>query len=307
MAQYAIARVAKLKTTNAIKAVSNHNHRHGKTENANENEANKILLGSTNALNDWQQRIDADGIQIRNKNTVRALEVLLTVSPSIGKAMLKNEKALNTWIDDEMRFLKKEYGSKNVVNAILHLDETTPHIHAVVVPEFENKLNAKHFTGGKKAMADFQTRHFENFSPMLKKPLSRGKKFSKAKHESMAELYNKKNGPVNFQQLTEKAIFFETENATLRSENETLKTRNKELLSKNIELADRERMAADPTLKSAEQIESARIKEMAEKANAEAVKKLSRMEKAKARATPVSQIQGSRMAAPKPAAPSFSR
>jgi hypothetical protein len=41
---------------------------------------------------------------------------------------------LNDWCDDNINWLKQTFGAKNLVSAVLHLDEKTPHIHATVVP-----------------------------------------------------------------------------------------------------------------------------------------------------------------------------
>jgi len=33
-----------------------------------------------------------------------------------------------------LEWLKKTYGKENIVSAVLHMDETTPHIHATMIP-----------------------------------------------------------------------------------------------------------------------------------------------------------------------------
>ncbi|KAA6330574.1 Plasmid recombination enzyme [termite gut metagenome] len=47
---------------------------------------------------------------------------------------IHNEGKLDDWCRDNIDWLKKTYGEENVVAATLHMDETTPHIHASVVP-----------------------------------------------------------------------------------------------------------------------------------------------------------------------------
>ncbi|KAA6321285.1 Plasmid recombination enzyme [termite gut metagenome] len=46
---------------------------------------------------------------------------------------IQNEGKLDDWCRDNIDWLKKTYGEENVVAATLHMDETTPHIHASVV------------------------------------------------------------------------------------------------------------------------------------------------------------------------------
>ncbi|OJV38818.1 MAG: mobilization protein [Bacteroidia bacterium 43-41] len=67
------------------------------------------------------------------KNQVRAIRVLLTGSPDEMK-QIESEGKLDDWCDDNLHWLRKTYGVENIVSAVLHLDETTPHIHATLVP-----------------------------------------------------------------------------------------------------------------------------------------------------------------------------
>jgi len=41
---------------------------------------------------------------------------------------------LDDWCEDNLEWLKKTYGKENIVSAVLHMDETTPHIHATMIP-----------------------------------------------------------------------------------------------------------------------------------------------------------------------------
>jgi hypothetical protein len=41
---------------------------------------------------------------------------------------------LDDWCEDNIKWLQGTFGKKDVVSAVLHLDEKTPHIHATVVP-----------------------------------------------------------------------------------------------------------------------------------------------------------------------------
>ena len=45
-----------------------------------------------------------------------------------------NAGQLDAWCKDSCGWLQKTFGKENVVSAVLHLDEKTPHIHATVVP-----------------------------------------------------------------------------------------------------------------------------------------------------------------------------
>ncbi len=41
---------------------------------------------------------------------------------------------LDEWCDDNLKWLRDTFGKENIVSAVLHMDETTPHIHATIIP-----------------------------------------------------------------------------------------------------------------------------------------------------------------------------
>lgn len=47
---------------------------------------------------------------------------------------LEAEGKLDEWIEATLEWFRKEFGEENVVSAVLHMDETTPHLHITVVP-----------------------------------------------------------------------------------------------------------------------------------------------------------------------------
>ena len=55
---------------------------------------------------------------------------------------------LDEWCQDKLDWLRKTYGADNVVSAVLHMDEETPHIHATIVPivQTERKKQKKEQT-----------------------------------------------------------------------------------------------------------------------------------------------------------------
>ena len=55
-------------------------------------------------------------------------------STSEDMKRIQDEGKLDEWCQDNMNYLKKTFGEENLVAATLHLDETTPHIHASVIP-----------------------------------------------------------------------------------------------------------------------------------------------------------------------------
>lgn len=81
-----------------------------------------------------QHRLDTAGLTRKiGKNQVRAIRVLLTGSPQDMKLIGQNGR-LDEWCDDNLKWLRETFGKENIVSAVLHMDETTPHIHATLVP-----------------------------------------------------------------------------------------------------------------------------------------------------------------------------
>ena len=50
---------------------------------------------------------------------------------------------LDEWCRDSVEWMKRTYGSENVVSAVLHMDEETPHIHATLIPIVQTERRKK--------------------------------------------------------------------------------------------------------------------------------------------------------------------
>ena len=66
-------------------------------------------------------------------NQVRAIRVLLTGTHE-DMERITQEGRLDEWCEDNLRYLSETFGRENIVSAVLHRDEQTPHIHATLVP-----------------------------------------------------------------------------------------------------------------------------------------------------------------------------
>ena len=90
--------------------------------------------GVTNRTEAIQHRLDNAGLERKiGKNQVRALRVVMSGSPEDMKR-IRQAGQLDAWAKDSCGWLQKTFGKENVVSAVLHMDEKTPHIHATVVP-----------------------------------------------------------------------------------------------------------------------------------------------------------------------------
>lgn len=65
------------------------------------------------------------------KNAVQVVELLLTASP---EAFTK-DFPLDRWAQAQIDWLHEKFGKGNLLEAVLHLDESSPHVHALVFPQ----------------------------------------------------------------------------------------------------------------------------------------------------------------------------
>ena len=196
---HAIARIAKLKAGN-INSSELHVNRERETPNANKNITNIRFIGEGDRrrLNEVvRERI---GEQTIRKNAVLCVEMLLTASPEYfrpedpSRAGYYEPEKLESWQQAVKGWLDSEYGDR-IVRAELHLDESTPHIHAYFVPLDERgKLNCRGIFGGRQKLSQFQDSYAQAMSPL---GLERGIKGSKAKHTKVKQYYAAVNSSAN--------------------------------------------------------------------------------------------------------------
>lgn len=199
---FAILRVEKIKTQGAIASIGKHNERERETPNADYNitPENKTLVGddSLSYLQAWQEK--TKDLKIRS-NAVLALEVVLTYSP---EAKIQQSQNFEAWQAKNIQFLKDTFGEDNILKAKLHIDETTPHIHAVIVPiDDKGKLNARAFTGGREKLRDMQTNYAEY---MQEFNLNRGIENSRAEHIPLKKFYGAMQDATKTQDITAKEV-----------------------------------------------------------------------------------------------------
>jgi hypothetical protein len=207
---FAILRVAKLTTGGNIGGLNSHITRTMDVPNADPDLAhlNSRPVGSDDLWHDVKQRIDQSGVKQR-KNAVLAVEHLITASPETfgfevketegKKGLYGNVKAWENFEAAAKKWLINRYGQENLVNFTVHHDESTPHIHAVVVPILDGKLNCRAYLGGREKLSKMQTEFAQAVEHI---GLQRGIKGSKAKHMEAKQF----NGIVEESKKAIKAI-----------------------------------------------------------------------------------------------------
>ncbi len=101
-----------------------------------------------------QKRIEAAGCRTR-KDSVRFVDTLVTASPEFFTG--KSRAELKEFFTHAAQFLIDRIGRDNLISAVVHMDEKTPHMHLVFVPLTEDKrLCAKEIIGNRKKLVQWQ-------------------------------------------------------------------------------------------------------------------------------------------------------
>ncbi|WP_080937294.1 MobV family relaxase [Burkholderia plantarii] len=204
--QYAILRTKKLKSKSKLTAVAEHNLRLRTQENidADRSHLNQILynpLGidrndATSFQRKLSERYSDLGVKIKTENTL-AFEYVATASPKFFEG--KSTEQIGKWAYHQVEFMRKEFGDR-LQFAILHLDETTPHIHFLVSTEHKSVKKYKNRYGAceketwslnsEKINPEYLRTLQDNYAKSNKIfGLSRGVKYSKLKNTTLKNFY----------------------------------------------------------------------------------------------------------------------
>lgn len=189
MANYAIIRIQKLKSAASVSRSATHALREKDTPNADpERTPDNTNLGAE-SVKEVMEAFRSRLPEKHRKDAVLCVEYLITASPEAMKG--KARAAQDGYFSDALDWLKTKHGAENVVFSGVHRDETTPHMYAYVVPRVGEKLNAKAFFGGAKALNALQTDFSQSVG--IKHGFERGLERSKARHVPIREYYARVN------------------------------------------------------------------------------------------------------------------
>ena len=156
---YAILRFAKHKG-GASKALSAHHERTKEVYASNPDiDAERTKQNFHLVTPRWsyeqeiRHRIRMAGCRVR-KDSVKFVDTLVTVSPEFARV---HEAEMPEYFTRAFDFLKERVGEENIISAVVHMDEKTPHLHLCFVPLTKDKrLSAKEILGNKKSMIRWQ-------------------------------------------------------------------------------------------------------------------------------------------------------
>lgn len=118
---------------------------------------NVTLRESNNWLRDIDNEIKTAGARTRS-NSVLALDTLYTASSEFFQGKTNEEN--DTFFRDCLKFHERHFG--HIISAVIHYDETTPHLHVISVPLTQDgRLSARDVIGNKAKMSKAQDEFFE--------------------------------------------------------------------------------------------------------------------------------------------------
>jgi hypothetical protein len=222
MANFAILRVAKLGNKGKVGAAGGHSYREREVPNADPKRTplNVVLTGARSTA-ELHKAVKAriDLATHKTTDAVQCIEYVITGSPEAE--VFKSPEETMAYFHDSLAFFRKMHGTDNVVSAVVHWDEETPHMHLYAVPidvrggkvrnysvgdgrdpdgtprrktiqktvGQQTWLSAAAFVGGAKKLTQLQTDFAEAIGPKYK--LERGIEGSRETHQTVKSWYGK--------------------------------------------------------------------------------------------------------------------
>lgn len=259
-----------------IKGIAGHTFR--KTEKRYKSHGNEdIDMARTKYNIDWtltnepldklvEERLEKEykGKRALRKDAVVVREIIVQASPSVyeGLSFEEQRKKALQFTNDSLKWFRKEFGSKNVVAASVHMDETNPHTHFVIMPMTKDgRLSQKDFFKGP---ADLKRQHKEYREHMIELgwdfevenkyaqtvegvPLKQFKETAEAvakQRETYDLMVEELKGDRDVREEAIKAVYSDIFDGVLREEREALDREKAEHIKERKSL-DREREALD--------------------------------------------------------------
>ena len=163
---YAIVRNAKYKMSN-MQGISRHNERQNKEYGNEDIDKNKSEL-NYHLKEPQEKSYEKEFYRLRKENDLKgnlrltgkkqsnvACEFLITSDNNFFKNI--GEAETKRYFDQAYKFASEKCGEKNIISAVVHLDETTPHMHLTYIPVVEatnkkgeeiEKINCSEFWKG---------------------------------------------------------------------------------------------------------------------------------------------------------------
>jgi len=225
---FAIMRFAKRKS-GSVGGICKHHERQKEKYESNPDIDNKrtaqnyhIVHPRESYREEISRRINDAGCKTR-KDSVLFIDTLITASPEFFEQHSPQENQM--YFERAVSFLAQEVGGGNIISAVVHMDERTPHMHLCFTPITSDKrLCAKEIIGNRDKLVWWQDRFHEHMSAAFPE-LERGEPAIETKRKHM---------PVR---IYKQAIRLDEDMALIKQELEGINPLNAQRKKK--EIADR--------------------------------------------------------------------
>ena len=161
----------------------------------------------------WHKAVQEAGLKRKPQtNSSVGIEAVFSAT----KTAFMTDEAWKEYLTDCKEWAEKKLGKENVLQWNFHFDETTPHLHMILIPIVRdqkkgNKYSSGHFLGGPEGLRNIQKELAEQVGQKYK--LLRGIEGSKEKHTDQSEWQSKLVKKEN--ELKEKEHHLKKEEDTL--------------------------------------------------------------------------------------------
>lgn len=168
MANYAIMRIEKRKLA-SVGRIGKHNERLKSEYKSNpdidpaKKDLNYHLIEPrTNYRNAVLKRIEEIGAR-RRKDSVVMQDCFIGATPEWIK--VKSPPEQEQYFRHALTFFEEKIGKENIVSAVVHMDEETPHMHLCFVPITDDgRLSSKEIIGGPTGLTKWQDAFYEHMA-----------------------------------------------------------------------------------------------------------------------------------------------
>jgi len=179
---FCIMRMAKIKSKRDVVMTLQHNTRERIPVNADPEKTKKNLIYGGTTLESMSRFEGLMPEKIRS-NAVMAVELVFTASPDFNGNWGGYLQSALSWGLETFGIDPEKKDIRPAINYAVHHDESTPHLHLLVVPLKDGKLNAKSFIGGSRdRMAELQNDFYEKVGKKFELERGQSRQETRARH-----------------------------------------------------------------------------------------------------------------------------
>lgn len=182
------------------------------------------------------------GTKAVRKDAVKMVEATVQLGGDITK---ESEEMQIEALKEAYEELKEMYGEENIISAVIHVDETTPHLHCDFVPLTKRgNLSAKDVIGDKKKMRRTQEKFLEAMQERVPRAKFARLEPEKAQFNGLDQkLYEKMTASIKEREdkLCDREDYIEDQEIKLENKEEQLNKVKETLEAKENEIRARER------------------------------------------------------------------